>query len=213
MKTILVYGDSLSWGIIPGSRQRLPFERRWPGVLQQAVSPDALVVEACLNGRTTVWDDPFRPGRNGRDWLIPALESHAPLHLVILFLGTNDLQTVHGMGAFEAALGVATLVDAIRARVGDAQPTPPEVLLVAPPPVGKPAGAMADKFAGAPPRSVDFARHYRNVAQERGVRFFDAGRHVSASPVDGVHLDAEAHYQLGCHIAPVVADMLKRIKP
>jgi hypothetical protein len=34
VKQILVYADSLSWGIIPDSRLRLPFEERWPGVME-----------------------------------------------------------------------------------------------------------------------------------------------------------------------------------
>jgi uncharacterized membrane protein (DUF485 family) len=29
---ILVYGDSLTWGIVPGTRERLRFAARWPGV-------------------------------------------------------------------------------------------------------------------------------------------------------------------------------------
>ena len=68
MKQILVYADSLSWGIVPGTRQRQPFDRRWPGVLENRLNrPDSRVriIEDCLNGRRTVWDDPFKPGRNG----------------------------------------------------------------------------------------------------------------------------------------------------
>ena len=34
MEHIFVYGDSMSWGIVPGSRRRLPFEARWPGALE-----------------------------------------------------------------------------------------------------------------------------------------------------------------------------------
>ena len=34
MQHILVYGDSLSWGIVPGTRQRLAFDARWPGVME-----------------------------------------------------------------------------------------------------------------------------------------------------------------------------------
>lgn len=34
MQQILVYSDSLSWGLIPGTRKRLEFHERWPGVLE-----------------------------------------------------------------------------------------------------------------------------------------------------------------------------------
>ena len=43
-----------------------------------------------MGGRTTVWDDPLEPGRCGIQALPMALQSHKPLDLVILFLGTND---------------------------------------------------------------------------------------------------------------------------
>src|SRR4029453_18266911 len=68
MKQILVYGDSLSWGIVPGTRERHPFGVRWPGRLETVLTArgsPVRVIEDCLNGRRTVWDDPFKPGRNG----------------------------------------------------------------------------------------------------------------------------------------------------
>jgi hypothetical protein len=70
MIQILVYADSLTWGIIPSTRQRLPFAARWPGVLEAELSQagySVRVIEDCLNGRRTVWDDPYKPGR-GSQW-------------------------------------------------------------------------------------------------------------------------------------------------
>ena len=72
MQHILVYADSLSWGIVPTTRQRLPFDQRWPGVMENLLNQSGTsvrVIEDCLNGRRTVWDDPFKPGRKGLDGL------------------------------------------------------------------------------------------------------------------------------------------------
>src|SRR5262245_57049020 len=94
---ILVYGDSMSWGIVPLSRKRFPFESRWPGVMQihlNAMGLDVHVIEDCLNGRRTVWDDPFKAGRNGLEGLGQRIEVNSPLDLVILMLGTNDFQSM-----------------------------------------------------------------------------------------------------------------------
>lgn len=69
MLHVLVYSDSLTWGIIPNTRRRLPFEERWPGLLERKLNDrgqPVRVIEDCLNGRRTVWEDPFKPGRNGR---------------------------------------------------------------------------------------------------------------------------------------------------
>jgi hypothetical protein len=76
---ILVYGDSLAWGIIPNTRQRLPFEEQWPGVMELALSTvghRVRVIEDCLNGRRTAWEDPFKPGRNGLIGIEQRIESH-----------------------------------------------------------------------------------------------------------------------------------------
>ena len=117
MLQILVYGDSLTWGIIPDSRGRWPFETRWPGVLERALleaGHDVRVIEDCLNGRRTVWDDPFKPGRNGRIGLEQRIEVNSPLALVVLLLGTNDFQSVHEFNAGHSAQGIASLVRAVK---------------------------------------------------------------------------------------------------
>ena len=93
MDQILVYSDSLTWGIIPNTRRRLQFSARWPGVLERALKEhgtEVRVVENCLNGRRTVWNDPFKAGRNGAEGMAQVIEMHSPLSLVVLMLGTND---------------------------------------------------------------------------------------------------------------------------
>src|SRR4051812_11085360 len=117
MKHILVYGDSLSWGLIPDTRRRLPFHQRWPGVLEGELiraGHDVRVIEDCLNGRRTVWDDPFKPGRNGMVGIEQRMEVHAPLSLVLLMLGTNDFQSMHPHSAWHASQGIAAIVRAMR---------------------------------------------------------------------------------------------------
>ena len=98
MKHILVYSDSISWGIIPMSRNRFDFNLRWPGILEQnlnAQGQEVRVIEDCLNGRRTIYDDPIRPGRNGLIGLSQQIEIHSPLSITILMLGTNDFQANH----------------------------------------------------------------------------------------------------------------------
>ena len=85
MQHILVYSDSLSWGIVPTTRKRLHFEQRWPGVMEISLcstGQKVRVVEDCLNGRRTVWDDPFKPGRNGLVGLAQRIEIHSPLDAI-----------------------------------------------------------------------------------------------------------------------------------
>jgi lysophospholipase L1-like esterase len=212
MKQVLVYADSLTWGIVPGTRERFPFEDRWPGVMENALNggrPKIRVVENCLNGRRTVWDDPFKPGRNGLHGLAQCIEINSPLALVILMLGSNDFQFCHPHNnAWAASQGIATLVKEIRrAPIEPGMPVPP-ILVVCPPPAQIPKGLVAEKFAGAQSRSVGLAGAYRAVCSELACSFFDAGSASTTSAVDGVHLDRDQHQSLGLALAQVVEKMI-----
>src|ERR1019366_4760147 len=165
------------------------------------------VVEDCLNGRRTVWEDPFKPGRNGLAGLEQRIEIHSPLALVVLMLGTNDFQSMHPHTAWHAAQGIATLVGAVRrAPIEPGMPVPP-VLIVAPPPIESPRGPIAAKFANAAAKSVGLASAYKEAAAELDCYFFDAGAVTDASIVDGVHLDADQHLRLGQSLAGFIATL------
>jgi lysophospholipase L1-like esterase len=211
VQQILVYADSLSWGIVPNTRRRLAFDERWPGVMENELNADrraVRVIEDCVNGRRTVWDDPYKPGRNGLAGIAERIEAHSPLALVILMLGTNDFQSIHQHDAWHSAQGVAALVRAIRsAPIEPGMPTPP-VLIVAPPPFADPRGPLAPKFAGAGAKSVGLAAAFAAIAQEVGCAFVDAGSITPASRVDGIHLDADQHVVLGRALAARARDLL-----
>ena len=210
MQHLLVYSDSASWGIIPATRRRLPFHARWPGVLELALTGSGRsvrVIEDCLNGRRTVWEDPYKPGRNGLLGLAQRIEAHSPLSLVMLMLGNNDLQSMHPHTAWHAAQGIAALVDAIRrAPIEPGMPVPP-ILVIAPPPIGTPRGPIAPKFTGAGEKCVGLAAAYRDVAQSLGCHYFDAAEATAASAVDGIHFDEDQHRKLGLALAAVVSSL------
>jgi lysophospholipase L1-like esterase len=211
MQQILVYADSLSWGIVPTTRRRLPFGQRWPGVMENALVGAGLrvrVIEDCLNGRRTVWEDPFKPGRNGVVGLAQRIEVNSPLALVILMLGTNDFQSMHAHNAWHSAQGIGVLVDTIRnAPIEPGMPVP-DILVVAPPAIRSPKGPVAPKFEGGDARCAGLAEAYRVVCEERRCAFFDAGTVVESSPHDGVHLDATEHATLGLRVADAVRALL-----
>jgi len=72
------------------------------------------VVEEGLSGRTTVWNDPIEGDhKNGRTYLRPCLESHSPVDLVTLMLGTNDLKARFGSSASDIAQGAASLAEIV----------------------------------------------------------------------------------------------------
>jgi lysophospholipase L1-like esterase len=208
---ILVYADSLSWGIIPDTRNRFRFDQRWPGVMELELArlgESVRVIEDCLNGRRTVWEDPFKPGRNGLFGIEQRIEINSPLSLVILFLGTNDFQSVHQYNAWHSAQGIGTIVCAIRrAPIEPGMPVP-EILVVAPPVIQKAKGQVAPKFEGAEQKAVGLTSAIEQIAAEFDCPFFDAGSVTRTSKVDGVHLDAEQHLVLGNALAKKVKSLL-----
>jgi len=210
MKTILCYGDSLTWGYDPEGPARHAYEDRWPSMLQAALGDSAVFIAEGLNGRTTGFDDHLGPAdRNGARALPTLLASHAPVDLVIIMLGTNDLKPWIAGRAVVASKGVQRLIDIVRGHPWAMGAQVPEILVVAPPPMvetGDPDfGAM---FEGGVEQSHMLASLYADLADEAGCGFFDAGSVAKASPIDGVHLDAKSTRAIGKGLEPVVRMML-----
>ena len=166
------------------------------------------VIEDCLNGRRTAWDDPFKPGRNGLAGIGQRIEVNSPLALVIVMLGTNDFQSSHQNTAWHSAQGLAALVRAIRAAPIESGMPVPRLLIVAPPAIQAPKGPIAPKFSGAEHRCAGMAAAYSQIAAEEKCVFFDAGSVTASSAVDGIHLDASQHKLLGDALVNCVAPLL-----
>ena len=212
-RTLLCFGDSNTWGFEPGSMTRYPRRVRWPGVAAAALGEAWHVVEAGLNGRTTVFEDPLGDVCGLRH-LGPVLASAAPVDVVAIVLGTNDLKTRLSASPYEIAEGAGMLVDHVLASDAGPDERAPAVLLVAPPPLASLSGWEArdrasyegfeEAWRDARERSLRFARQYARVAHVRGVAWLDAGAHVVSSDIDGIHWPPEGHAALGRAIAEAV---------
>jgi len=209
MKTILCYGDSNTWGYIPGTGKRYSYEFRWTTILQRKLGDKFRVLEEGLNGRTTVWEEPYRPGRNGRLMLYPLLETHSPLNLVVLMLGTNDLKHYYSVYGADIARGVSILVDIIKKSSTGLNNESPETLLISPPQIGKLSTELELQFKDASEKSHELSAHYENVASELNCHFINAAKYVVPSIVDGVHLDEEGHEKLADIIFSSVLNIFK----
>jgi lysophospholipase L1-like esterase len=207
VKTVVCFGDSNTWGYDPVTRERLAPEARWTGVLQRSLGDGFKVIEEGLNGRTTNVDDPLQPHRNGLTYLPPCLESHKPLDLVTIMLGTNDLKERFGRSGSDIAEAAASLAGVARnLPVGPAL-SHPRVLLMAPPPIVTPT-EFAEMFVGGVEKSRRFAQHYRAFADWHDVVFFDAGSVIRSSDLDGIHFEADEHRKLGVAVAREVQRLL-----
>lgn len=211
MKTVLCYGDSLTWGAVPGGL-RHAYEDRWPSVLNVELGSDKVrVINESLGGRTTIFDDyTVAANRNGAQILPTILDMHMPLDLIILMLGTNDLKNYICANVAASARGVGRLVEIIKTHQYYIDFPAPEILIVSPPHcVQTDEPVMSDIFVGAIPRSKEFARKYELVAEQYNCAYFDAATIAVASPIDGVHLDAKNTRMIGKNLASSVAKILK----
>ncbi|MCI8485343.1 MAG: SGNH/GDSL hydrolase family protein [Lachnospiraceae bacterium] len=213
-KRIMIFGDSNTWGWNPcndlvSPLQRWDDETRWSGVLQKDLGEDYLVIPEGLNGRTSVWNDPIEEYRCGKDQIIPCLDSHAPLDLVIIMVGTNDLKCRYTVSAQDIANGVGIIVDKTLHQAGAFNPAGPKVLLICPPPLGHVEnGVFAHMFEGNVEKSKKMPPFFQGVAKTYGVEYFDAGTVIESSKEDGLHLQADQHEILGHEIAKIVKKML-----
>ena len=208
MKVVLCFGDSNTWGYNPRTKERYSKDERWTGVLKKELGQEYEVIEEGLNGRTTVWEDPIEGYKSGKDYLIPCLESHKPVDLVIIMLGTNDLKKRFSLSSYDIANGAGVLVDiALKSGSGPGGGSP-KVLLIAPPKVGK-LTEFAEMFEGAREKSEKFSYYYRKIADEYGCEFLDASEVVTSSNIDGIHLELSEHQKLGKRVATLVKRILK----
>lgn len=217
MKNILCFGDSNTWGYdyttydpALGSGQRMPFDVRWPGMVQNLLGGEYHIIEDALNARTNMVEDPYFPHRLGMSSLKVALDAHAPLDLVIIQMGVNELKHMFNLTAGMIAFAVEQLVAA--AQTSYYNYPVPKVLLIAPSPVKKDIADYIFGFSFGPlayEKSCQFGALYSDIAKRYGCGFIDcAPMDFKLNTLDGLHYDREDHLKLGKAVAEKIREML-----
>ncbi len=197
---ILCYGDSNTWGYISGSdHQRYGNDERWTKILESNLGNDFEVIEEGLNSRTIISNDP-RPGREGRsgyEYLIPCLDSHDPIDLVVVMLGSNELKSMYNKTAEEIGeMFEEYFVKIVLNRKSQISDNYPKLLIVVPPVVDE-NGEYAKKdnaFEGTAQKSKELNNIYKNIAEKYNCYFLS---NEGLKPgIDGVHLDKNSHRKL-----------------
>ena len=207
MKTVLCYGDSNTYGYVPETGMRYPRDIRYPGRLQALLGDEYTVIEEGCNGRTTIHDDPIDGWKNGLDYLKPCLNSHKPIDIVILMLGSNDLKITFHLSAEQIAQGAGILVDVVKEFTAEKQGYMPKIILVSPPEIG--TGIRTSPFYGAfNEMAIDesrrFPKCYKKIADDKGCVFFNAAQYIYPSETDSLHLTPEGHRILAEELCEVV---------
>lgn len=207
-KFALCFGDSNTYGAVPtlarSGRHRFAPERRWPFIASKALGNRWHFIEEGLPSRTTLHADPIEGAhKNGLAALPVCLETHMPLDLVIIMLGTNDLKARFSVSTGDIADSIEALVKFVQKSEAGPSGVAPQILVISPPIIQE-VDWLADMFLGGAKKSRELGALISGVCERAGVAFLDAAHIVSPSVVDGIHLDAESHRTLGHSVAEVV---------
>ena len=212
MKRILCFGDSNTWGYTPGTSRRLSENERWTCLVQKELGEGYTVVEEGLNGRNTVFEEAgFLCGI--RD-VVSCLMTNKPIDAVVLMLGTNDLRFTDAAGAVN---GVRRIIEEMHRAVTEEWTSSPvftsdpmRILLVSPihaHPILN-TREPGDYHIGYPEKTLQFAKLYRELANEKGCAFLDAALYAQPSEIDGLHMRPEDHPVFAKAVAQAVREML-----
>ena len=212
-KRILCYGDSNTWGAIPGGDETTRYTEnvRWTGVLQSVLGNDYRIIEEGYCGRTTVFDDVVENRVNGLTYFAQCIASQSPLDLIIIMLGTNDLKFSHTPEYVAKSMEV--LLEMAYNPYSWERQKCPRVLLIAPPKLSE--NIRSSCFCGMfTEESVQISgrigKLYKKLAEKWECDFLDAAEFVKASPVDCVHLEREGHKILAKAVAEKIKAMFRR---
>src|SRR5579884_3514836 len=205
-KTVLCFGDSNTRGSRPDMSGRFEPDVRWTGILQNGLGDDYYVLEEGRGGRTTDLDHPDAPGRNGRQYLQPCLETHNPIDIIVIMLGTNDLKQIFKRSAKDIGLALEGLLEDVKIYARNKLGSEPQVIVVSPVHIAKHVLEIerGERFGdSAYVKSLQLADVYNQIAQTRGYLFFDAAEAASVGE-DGVHIDKDGHKALGVALTKLV---------
>jgi len=210
-KTVLCFGDSLTWGFDPRGGEsfvRYGFTERWTRRLQSELGSSYYVIEDGLNGRTTVFDDPVIGGMSGLAQLPTALKTHMPLDLAVILLGSNDAKTRFGVNGDEIARCLGRLLDVLSKSNCGRDGSGPETLVLVPPVMGDVSGTWLEPIFDPVHSHAALQRlraSYPTVAAAFGAHCFDINNVVGPGTTDGIHFDPDS-------LQPVAIALAKRIR-
>lgn len=209
-RCILCYGDSNTWGYVPGGNgERFASHIRWPGVVSKLLRTEYRITEEGLCGRTTVLNDPLAPmgvERNGLKMFGAILETHKPVDLVVIMLGTNDLKERFSMSPADIASGVELLARVAMNPEYGANGTPPDVLVICPPSIWEVEAQFGPEFKGGREKSQEFRHAFRQMSKRTQIPLLYTEDFIQSDPADGIHLSAESHALVGQEVAKWVLE-------
>lgn len=208
MKNILCFGDSNTWGYDPATQTRFDNKTRWTGVLQKEIGDKFNIIEQGLNGRTTKIDETLehnfgyaRKFRSSTDILPIIYESHLPLDLLVIMLGTNDLKTNFNRSPKMIA---DDMKDICKLVLNSVYYSGHPIVLISPTHINESSNNLMDSFIGTKDYSMSLAPLYKKIAETLGLFYLDASKVVETNQIDGLHWDKYQHNEFGLYLSKFI---------
>lgn len=195
MKRILCFGDSNTYGYKPDGSGRYDETIRWTSLVQRKFGENDQIIEEGLCGRTTIFEDELRAGRRGVDLVGTLVESHNPIDVFVVMLGTNDCKTRYKATAGIIAKGMEQVIEQALLKASEET----KVLVVSPIRLAQGVGEKGydEEFDEQSERvSGELAAEYEKLAKKRGFYYLDASKYANPSVTDREHLDEIGHEKL-----------------
>ena len=210
MKTVLFYGDSNTWGFDPETGNRYSYEIRWTSICASILGEGYCCIPSGMNGRTTIFDDPLKGCRNGSEGIDYALQSHKPLDLLVLMIGTNDMKYTDAAGSAAGLEQLVLKIMTANERYSLSSPVFPDgakILLISPVLLNENIDETGRHDAMEESRKLSAL--YKGIADKYELAFMDAADITPPADVDGVHLSPEGHRKIGQAVAARIADVFR----
>ena len=212
---VLCYGDSNTNGTKPDRSGRFAADERWTGLLQKQLGDNYYVIEEGLGGRTTDLEhyNPDKPSRNGLVYFKACIDSHMPLDIIVIMLGTNDLKTIYNRSAEDVAQALKQYPEYVDRYCEDRNLKRPKIILASPAYMDEkspkfvesmPKAGVYDEVSAQ--KSRQFTEPIKRVAEELGCVFIDAAP-VTKTGDDGCHLDKDSHKKLASEFVRIISEI------
>ena len=203
MKKILCYGDSNTFGYNPADGSRFDENIRWTGVLQKILKNEFEVINEGVCDRTGFVSNPKGFLYSAQRHFPKFISKSEPVDIIILALGTNDLQFQYNIKVGTVEKGLENLINLAHSKVQNIIIIPPvvlneEVL----------EGYFNYQFDETSiVKSRKIGRIYRQIANIYNCSYFDINKFANPSDKDGLHYEENSHKL----IADKLADFIKNL--
>lgn len=201
-QTVVLYGDSFFWGVNAQTKRRHLPEHRVKTVIEDQLGGDVEVIVEGLRGRTMFGENGSFPQRNGLLQFGPIIASHLPVDVLVIMLGSNDVNSTTRHSGDDVADAVDAYMSEVQLWCDFMGYDAPQLLLVAPPDINNSdLTVFAEIFDGAAERLTDICDTLIKRAADRGWESLDARTVCESIGQDGIHLDPDETRKLAIAIA------------